>query len=72
MFVELKRREYYNGSYYSENTLFAVDDIVRVLSCVDDRNCTNVVTRDGKVHTITERYEAVVKKLNGGGARNGD
>ncbi len=63
MFVELNKREYYRGGYVTEKALFALDDIARVLSCVDDHTCTNVVTKDGKVHTIAEKYEIVIGKI---------
>jgi len=63
MFVELKRREYYRGGYISDQALFAIDDISRVVQCKDDWNFTNVITKDGKVHTIAEKYEDVAKKI---------
>ena len=63
MFVELKRKEYWRGCYHSEPSLFALSDISRVISCVDDHSCTNLVTKDGKVHTIAERYENVFNKI---------
>lgn len=63
MFVELNKREYYRGDYISNPAMFAVDDISRVVQCTDDYSCTNIVTKDGKVHTIAERYRDVAKKI---------
>lgn len=63
MFVELKKQEYYRGGHISNPVMFAVDDIARVVRCTDDYDFTNIITKDGKVHTITERYEDVVKKI---------
>ena len=39
------------------------DDIARVMECVDDYNYTSIVTKDGKVHTISLRYSQVVGKI---------
>jgi hypothetical protein len=63
MFVELKKQEYYRGGYVSNPAMFAVDDIARIVQCTDDYNYTNIVTKDGKVHTIHERYDDVAKKI---------
>lgn len=63
MFVELNKREYYRGGYVSDKALFAIEDISRVVQCTDDYDYTNVITKDGKVHTIIGRYEDVVKKI---------
>ena len=63
MFVELKKQQYYRGGYISNPSMFAVDDIARVVQCVDDYDLTNIITKDGKGHTIAERYEDVVKKI---------
>lgn len=41
----------------------SVDDIARVVRCYDDYDCTNIVTSDGNIHTLNERYEDVVKKI---------
>lgn len=62
MFVELMRRNYLRGCYHTEPVLFALSDIVRCNACLDDYDFTNVITKDGKVHTITARYEDVVRK----------
>lgn len=62
-FVELKRRTYYRGGYISDNMYVAIDDISRVVECADDSTCTNIVTKDGKIHTLNERYDTVVKKI---------
>ena len=62
MFVELKRQEYYRGGYVSNPAMFAVDNIARIVQCTDD-NYTNLVTKDGKVYTIPERYDDVAKKI---------
>ena len=72
MFVELKKQEYYRGGYISNPIMFAVDDIARVVQCVGDYSCTNIITKDGKVHTITERYEDVVKKIRDAERRQDD
>lgn len=72
MFVELKKREYYRGGYISNPAMFAVDDIARVIQCTDDHDFTNIITKDGKVHTITERYEDVVKKIRDAERRQDD
>ena len=62
-FVEFNKREYRNGGYYSIGILVSISDIARIVECVDDYSCTNIVTKDGKVHTLNERYEDVVKKI---------
>lgn len=62
-FVELVRRTYHRGGYISDNMCVALDDIARVVECVDEHGCTNIVTRDGKIHTLNEQYNAVVKKI---------
>lgn len=63
-FVELPKQVYHNGSYYSCPMLFSLDDIARVSECVDDYNYTSIVTKDGKVHTISLRYSQVVEKIS--------
>ena len=63
MFIELKEQTYNRGGYISTNIMFALDDIARVIECTDDYSCTNIITKDGKKHTINERYENVVKKI---------
>jgi len=63
MFVELKKLEYYRGGYISNPTMFAVDDIARVVRCTDDYSRTNIITKDRKGYTIAERYEDVAKKI---------
>lgn len=61
-FVEFNKREYRNG-YCSVGILVSINDIARVVECVDDYSCTNIVTKDGKIHTLNERYADVVKKI---------
>lgn len=63
MFVELKKRIYYRSGYVSVNAMFAIDNISRVIECADDYTCTNVITKDGKLHTINEKYTDVIKKI---------
>lgn len=63
MFVELKQRLYHNGGYINTDIAFAVDEISRVVECKDDYRCTNIVTKDGEIHTIPERYSDVMKKI---------
>lgn len=63
-FVELCKRTYYRGGYISTPILVAIDDISRVIECEDDRNLSNLVTKDGKVHNLNERYMDVVRKIN--------
>lgn len=63
LFVELPKREYERGRYISTNMLIAIDDISRVVQCTDNYELTNIVTKDGKIHTIADRYENVVKKI---------
>lgn len=63
MFVELPKREYWKGKSIPNNMLVAIDDIVRVVHCVDNHELTNIVTKDGKIHTIADRYENVVQKI---------
>lgn len=62
-FVELPKQVYRNGSYYSCPMLFSLDDIARVMECVDDYSYTNIVTKDSKVYTINLRYSQVVEKI---------
>ena len=62
-FVELKKREYYRGGYISNDMCVSLDDIARVVQCMDDYDCVNIVTKDGKIHTLNERYKDVIKKI---------
>lgn len=62
-FIELKKREYYRGGYISNNLCVSLDDIARVVQCTDDYECTNLITKDGKIHTLNERYNDVVTKI---------
>ena len=62
-FIELREREYYRGGYISNDMCVSLDDIARVIQCMDDYSCTNVVTKDGKIHTINERYNDIVTKI---------
>lgn len=61
-FVEFNKREYHNG-YCSVRILVSISDITRVVECVDDYSYTNIVTKDGKIFTLNERYEDVIKKI---------
>lgn len=63
MFVELPNRTYWRGGYVSNNMLIAIDDISRVVRCTDDYELTNIVTKDGEIHTISDRYENVAQKI---------
>lgn len=63
MFVELKVRGYYRGRHITTSAMIAIDDISRVLECNDDYTCTNVVTKDGKILTVNEKYCDVVKRI---------
>lgn len=63
MFVELNVRGYYCGSHITTSAMIAIDDISRVLECNDDYTCTNVVTKDGKILTVNEKYCDVVKRI---------
>ena len=63
MFVELNVRDYYRGGYITTSAMIAIDDISRVLECKDDYTCTNVVTKDGKILTVNEKYCDVVKRI---------
>lgn len=62
-FVELQKRVYNRGFYTSTNILVALSDISRVIECEDDRDFTNLITKDGKVHTLNMRYLDVVRKI---------
>ena len=62
-FVELIKRKYYRGGYISVNMCVSIDDIARVVECMDDYGCTNIITKDGEQHTLNERYGDVVKKI---------
>lgn len=62
-FVELRKRTYYRGGYISTPILVAIDDISRVIECEDDRDFSNLVTKDGKVHNLNEHYMDVVRKI---------
>lgn len=61
-FVEFNKREYLNG-YRSVRILVSISDITRVVECVDDYSYTNIVTKDGKIFTLNERYADVIKKI---------
>lgn len=61
-FVEFNKREYHNG-YCSVRILVSISDITRVVECVDDYSYTNIVTKDGKIFTLNERYADVIKKI---------
>ena len=62
-FVELRKRTYYRGGYISTSLLVALGDISRVIECEDYRDLSNLVTKDGKVHTLNESYMDVVRKI---------
>ena len=62
-FVEFNKREYHNSGYYSIGILVSISDIARIVERIDDFSCTNIVTKDGKIHTLNERYADVVKKI---------
>ena len=62
-FIETHERVYSRGGYISNPVMFAVDDIRRIVQCEDDYNFTNIITKDGKVHTTPEKYEDLVKKI---------
>lgn len=70
-FIELKKREYNRGGYISNYMCVSLDDIARVVQCIDDYDCVNVVTKDGKIHTINERYNDVVMKIGQAEALDG-
>jgi len=61
-FVEFNKREYHNG-YCSVRILVSISDITRVVECVDDYSYTNLVTKDGKIFTLNEKYADVIKKI---------
>ena len=61
-FVEFNKREYHNG-YCSVRILVSISDITRVVECVDDYSYTNIVTKDGKIFTLNEKYADVIKKI---------
>lgn len=63
MFVELTGRNYHNGCYLPCKIMFNTNDIARVVECVDDWKMTNIITKDGKIHTITDEYSNVIKKV---------
>ena len=62
-FVEFKVRGYNRGCYTSTPMLVALDEISRVIECEDDYDFTNLITKDGTVRTLTERYSVVIKKI---------
>ena len=62
-FVKLKRRVYRHGGYITTDMLIAVDNIARVVECTDDFSCTNIITKDGEVITLLQRYDDVVKQI---------
>lgn len=62
-FVEFNKRVYRKGGYCSVGILVSISDIARIVECIDDFSCTNIVTKDGKIHTLNERYADVVKKI---------
>lgn len=62
-FIELRERVYNRGCYMTNELYVSLDDIARVVRCVDDYKLANVITKDGKVHTLNEQYEAVVRKI---------
>ncbi len=61
-FVEFNKREYHNG-YCSVRILVSISDITRVVECVDNYSYTNIVTKDGKIFTLNEKYADVIKKI---------
>ena len=70
-FIELKAQTYHRGGYISTRIMLSLDDISRIVECSDDYSCTNVITKDGKIHTINERYDDVIKKLKEAERRDG-
>ena len=63
-FIEVHKREYYRGGHIFTDMYISVDDISRIVQCTDDFNYTNIITKDGKVHTIGEKYAEVVQKIS--------
>lgn len=61
-FVELKTRTYNRGCYISTYIFVAIDDISRIVECYDS-SISNLVTKDGKIHTLNERYMDVTRKI---------
>lgn len=62
-FIEFGERTYYRGGHVTTDMCVSLDDIARIVTCVDDYSLTNLITKDGKVHTLNERYADVVKKI---------
>lgn len=62
-FIEVPVREYYRGGYITTDMYININDISRVVECCDDFSCTNIVTKDGTIYTITERYKNIVNKI---------
>ena len=62
-FVELKTRTYNRGCYISTYIFVAIDDISRIVEYSDDSSLSNLVTKDGKIHTLNERYMDVTRKI---------
>lgn len=63
MFVEFNKRVYRNGGYITTKIMLNLDDISRIVECSDDWHFTNIITKDGEIHTITDEYSDVAKEI---------
>lgn len=64
IFVEFHVRTEHNYYYYSiDKMMIAVDDIMRVRSCAEDKGYTILVTSDGQEHKVIGKYRKVVEKI---------
>ena len=62
MFVEFNKREYFSDCPTTK-VMFNLNDICRVVECSDNLHFTNIITTDGKIHTIEDEYSNVCKKI---------
>ena len=62
-FVEVLPMTYSRGGYLTTSMLISLDNIARVIECEDDYYKTNIVTKDGKIYTLNEKFSDVKEKI---------
>lgn len=62
-FIEVMQETVDGSRHVNIENLISIDEIVRVVRCNDDYYRSNIVTRDGHIYHLAERYEDVRAKI---------